>query len=381
MDYNILKKSIKFIDRNFPVEIFCEEEYKDYYIRGQVIELSSKDYFFLTRGAFTRYHFILFVLVRKEYINSIKFLKMLSSTPYNSDFCNFSDGSPEDFIYYQKQWESNSKNNQLGSNEFKGINNNPLISIKLKDAPIFENQYLKKSIEDEKDIILLDLSVHINKWDSWQKYPEIQQNIKDIYNDCMSNCSTRIHSLCGYHLVDEEKSSEKSVYNWFDNLYEKIYWKLGYQYLDKHDFFRILSKYGHLSREKIFSASEPIKYKKYIRLLSVCNKLWGNDICPLTRFCNSFFYDLIDDLKTSKVIGQCEHCGNYFKYRRNKKYCSKLFKYEGNKCVKQATDKKNYERHKEERRRNARKNIQETRKDIKNLEGKVWIDNKNKTLN
>ena len=48
MDYNILKKSIKFKDRNFPVEIFCKEMYKDYYIRGQVIELSSKDDFFLT---------------------------------------------------------------------------------------------------------------------------------------------------------------------------------------------------------------------------------------------------------------------------------------------------------------------------------------------
>ena len=323
MDYNILKKSIKFKDRNFPVEIFCKEEYKDYYIRGKVIELSSKDYFFLTRGAFISYYFILFVLIRKKYTKNNMLLKILSSTPYNSDFCDFSDISPEDFIYSQKKWKSYSKNNQLDSNEFKGINKNPLISIKLKDVPIFDNQYLKDSIKAEKDIILLDLSVHLNKWDSWQKYPEIQQKLKNIYDDYMSSCSVRIHSLCGYHLVNGEKSSEKSVYNWFDELYDKIYLKLGYEYLDKRGFFRILSNYGHLSRERIFSASEPIKYKKYIGKLSIYNKLWGNDICPLTRFCNSFFYDLIDDLKSSKVIGQCEDCGNYFKYIFNKKYCNK----------------------------------------------------------
>lgn len=346
MDYNILKKSIKFKDRNFPVEIFCKEEYKDYYIRGQVIELSSKDDFFLTRGAITRYHFILFVLVRKEYINSIKFLKMLSSTPYNSDFCNFSDSSPEDFTYYQKKWESSSKNNQLDSNEFTGINKNPLISIKLKDVPIFENQYLEKSIEDEKNIILLDLSVHLNKWVSWQKYPGIQQKIKDIYDDSMSNCSTRIHSICGYHLVDKKSLVENnSVFSWFGTLFDKIYWKLGYHHLKKHNFFRILSTSGRLSHRKIFSSSEPINITKYIRLLIVYAKLWKHDdIYPLTRFCNSFLNDLIDDLKTSKVIGQCEYCGNYFKHRGNKKYCSII--YERKNCRKQTLDHRQYLRKK-----------------------------------
>jgi len=332
MDYNILKKSIKFKDRNFPVEIFCEEEYKDYYVRGQVIELSSKDYFLLTTGALTSYHFIIFVLVHKKYIKEFKSPVKFLTTLHNSEFCTFSTSTPEDFRLFQKMGESKSKNNPLCPQKFKGINKNPLITLKLKDTPIFYNQYqyLKESIEDEKKIILLDLSVHLNKEVPWQKYPEVQQEIKDTFGDYMLNCSTRIHGICGYHFLNKEKSSDNSVFNWFDNLYENIYWKLGYHHLAKNDFFKILSRYGRLSHTKIFSPTKPINLTKYITLLNVSKRIIRDDIYPLTRFCNSFYYDLIDDLKSSKIINQCQLCSDYFKYRKNKKYCNE--KYDGKNC-------------------------------------------------
>ena len=371
MDYNILKKSIKFKDRNFPVEIFCKEEYKDYYIRGQVIELSSKDYFFLTRGAFTSYYFILFVLARKKTNAQTSFDHMLSSEICNSNFCNFFYRSPEDFIYLQKIWESDSKNN---------IIKNPPISIKLKDVPIIEDPYFKESIQYNKDIIILDLSVHLNSWVSWQKHPEIQQEFKDSYDDYMSSSSVRIHSLCGYHLVNEEKSSENSVYNWFYNLYEKIYSISGNGYLGRRDFFRILSNYGHLSRGKIFSSSKPIDIKKYIGKLNIYNttniyfKKKENDICPLTRFCNSFFYDLINDLKTSKIIGQCQLCGDYFNYRRNKKYCNK--EDEGKNCNRKTRSARYYKKDPDKFKLKSKEYIQAYRKDIKEWTGKVFIRKK-----
>jgi len=345
---------------------FCltlREEYKDYYIRGQVIDLSSIDYALLTRGSFSFYHFIIFVLVHKKYIE--KFNRPLDYifTIHNSEFCTFTDSTPANFILFQKMGESNSKENQLHSQKFKGINKNPIILIKLKDVPIFENQYLKESIEDEKDIILLDLSVHLNEKYSWDKFPQfLQQDNKEVFDYYNSNCSTRIHSLCGYHLIDKEEDTKKSVYNWFDNLYDKIYWKLGYRYLEKYDFFGILSNYGDLSHTKIFSLTEPINKAQYIGLLNIYNNIRENDIYPLTRFCNSFFYDLIDDLKTSKIIGECQFCGDFFPIdnkRKTKRYCS--LKFEGKDCARAARNKRYYERHKEEIKPKSRKLMKEQR--------------------
>jgi len=347
MDYNIFKKSIKFKDRNFPVEIFCKEEYKDYYIRGQVIDLSSLDYPLLTRGSFSIYHLIVFVLVHKEYIEKSNGSLVYLTTIHNSEFCTFAYNTRKDFELFQKMGEDNAKNDKLYSGNFKGINKNPIISIELEDVPIVENRYLDESIKSGKKIILIDLSIHLYKKYLWDEFPPSLQDNKEAFDYYNSNCSTRIHSLCGYHLVYREKSSEKSVYNWFDNLYEKIYWKLGYHHLKKHIFFKILSLYGRLSHKKIFSSSEPINITKYIRLLIVYAKLWQlDDIYPLTRFCNSFFNDLIDDLKNCNMIKECQFCGDFFKYKGNKKYCSVLSKYEDKNCRRQAIEQRRYKKKK-----------------------------------
>lgn len=342
MDYNILKKSIKFKDKNFPVEIFCKEEYKDYYIRGQVIGLSSMDYPLLTRGSFSFYHFIIFVLVHKKYIKEFENTLALLTTIHNSEFCAFTDSTPKNFSFFQKMGEDDAKKDKLYSGKFKGINKNPLISIKLEDVPIFENQYLDESIKSEKKIILLDLSIHLNKKYSWDKFPQFLQDNKEVFDYYNLNCSTRIHSICGYHLLDRKKSTEKSVFNWFADLYKKIYWELDYRYLEEYDFFNILSNYGHLSHTKIFSSTEPINITKYVGLLNIYNKIRGNDIYPLTRFCNNFFYDLIDDLKDSKLIKECNFCHDYFNYKKYKKYCSII--YEQKNCRKQALDHRRYQR-------------------------------------
>ena len=124
MDYNILKKSIKFKDRNFPVEIFCEEQYEDYYIRGQVIDLSSIDYPLLSRRAFVTYHFIIFVLIHKKYIEKFNRSLAYLNTIHNSEFCTFTASTPEDFKLFQKMGEYNAKNDKLYSGNFKGINKN-----------------------------------------------------------------------------------------------------------------------------------------------------------------------------------------------------------------------------------------------------------------
>lgn len=362
MDYDVLKKEIKFKDRKFPIEIFCNEMYKDYYIRGQVIELSSLDHPLLTTGFRSFYHLILFVLVHKEYIKESTSTLSWITKIHNSEFCSFTESTPKDFKSFQEEGEYKAKNIESFFGKFKGVNSNPLIMIKIEDVPIFENQYLDESIKSGNNIILLDLSIHLYKKYPRKNFSEFLKADKELF-DYYNNIewSTRIHSICGNHLLHRNESNENTVYSWFDNLYDAIYWKLGYEYLGKREFFAILSSYAELSDTKLLSLIHPINITEYIGLLNVYYKLWKNDnIYPLTRFCNSFLYDLIDDLKTSKILSQCQFCGNFFIYKKNKKYCS--LKSEGKSCGEKARSKRFYKKHRNNILPKARKVTNELRK-------------------
>ena len=65
----IYKCNISFKDSNFPIEIFCKEKYQNYYIRGQIIELSVEDYPILIKDAEVTYHLVVFVLANNEHFN------------------------------------------------------------------------------------------------------------------------------------------------------------------------------------------------------------------------------------------------------------------------------------------------------------------------
>jgi len=328
----IYKCNISFKDYNFPIEIFCKEKYQNYYIRGQIIELSAENYPILVRDAVVTYHIVVFVLANNEHFN--KFI------PYdmvlNSELGLFFARNPQDFTKIQKSQDSEIHPLARQAYGFKGINSNPIILVNQNEVPIPDNQYLRDSIESKKDIILLDLHAYVNNFvvdlpfDA--PWPEMQVNF-------ISSYFNRIHALCGYQFSSESEYKNKKFIAWLDHLYEIVYWKFDYQYLEKQKFFDILFNIGGLSYQWCKYRSIDSEYLKFLNTFKNEIGIDGN-LYPLTKFCYSFFYDLIQNLETTERIKKCEYCHDYFPYKKNKKYCSII--HERKNCRKQAQDHRRY---------------------------------------
>ena len=348
---NIYKYDISFKDNNYPIEIFCKEKYQNYYIRGQIIELSAENYPILVRDADVTYHIVVFVLANNKHFS--KFIP--SDMVLNSELGLFFASNPQDFSEIQKIQDSMFHPLARQALGYKGINSNPIILANQNDVPIPDNQYLKDSIESKKDIILLDLHAYVNNFELDLPYdapwPEMQVNF-------MSNYFNRIHALCGYQFSNESEYVNNKFIAWLDHLYEIIYWNFDYQYLEKQKFFDILFNIGGLSYQWI-------KYRRitgeYLKLLNTFkNKIdIDGDLFPLKKFCYSFFNDLLQNLETTEIITKCEYCHDYFPYKKNKKYCS--LKSEGKDCGEKARNKRFYKAHKDTILPNARKTTRELR--------------------
>jgi len=337
---NIYKWNIPFKDYNCPIEIFCEEKYQDYYIRGQIIEFSDENHFHLVRDANVSYRIVLFILANNKYFNIFKSRDVL----LNSEFGQFFAGTPQDFIEMQKIQDSKYPPSERQALGIKGINNNPIILINQNEVPIPDNQYLRDSIESKKDKILLDLHAYVNNSEDYLRYPilcpEAYVSFKPVY-------LYRIHALCGYQFSNESYHKHDEFIDWFDHLYEMFYWYYDYKYLEKREFYDILRNIGELSYRWIkYSVID----SEYLKLLNTFkNKInIAGDLCPLKKFCYSFFDDLIQNLETTGIIKKCEYeyCHDYFPYKNNKKYCSIRPKYENKNCQRQAAEHRRYLRKK-----------------------------------
>lgn len=329
---NIYKYNISFKDYNYPIEIFCKEKYQKYYIRGQIIEFSEKNHFFLVKDADVTYHIVVFVLANSKYFKKFKPSEMV----LNSEFGVFFASTPQDFTEIQKKQDSMFHPAARQAFGYKGINSNPIILANQNEVPIPDNQYLRDSIESKKDIILLDLHAYVNNFEvdlpCDAPWPEMEVNF-------ISNYLNRIHALCGYQFSNESEYVNNKFIDWLDHLYEIIYWNFDYQYLEKQKFFDILFNIGGLSYQWIIYRSIHSEYLKLLNTFKNEMDIDG-DLCPLKKFCYSFFTDLIQNLETTERIKKCEHCHDYFPYKKNKKYCSII--YERKNCRKQAQDHRRY---------------------------------------
>lgn len=333
---NIYKYDISFKDYNFPIEIFCKEKYQNYYIRGQIIEFSEENHFFLVKDGDVSYHIVVFVLANDKYFNRFKPSEMV----LNSEFGIFFGSNPQDYTEIQKIQESRYHPLARQAFGYKGINSNPIILVNQNEVLIPDNQYLRDSIESKKDIILLDLYAYVNNFGVDLPYdapwPEMQVNF-------ISSYLNRIHALCGCQFSDESEYVNNKFIGWLDHLYEIFYWGFDYKYLEKQKFFDTLLNIGKLSYQWIKYRSIDSEYLKFLNTFKNEIDIDG-DLYPLTKFCYSFFNDLLQNLETTEIIKKCEYCHDYFPYKKGKKYCS--LKSEGEDCGTKARNKRFYEKHK-----------------------------------
>jgi len=349
-----------------PMEIFTNIRYKDYYLRGQTC--TFYDYIYFLKGhkpiAKAYYNFFLFVLVNNEYQ---KTLKKINST---TTFAIFQDIKADEVITFEKisnsikNYEYPSKNPKLMIYELLSARMIPVL-VERKDLEIKENLYLKKSIEEKRDIILLDMNLLLEHI----RYDSKSGNIKIIY-------PKKIYSFPAFNYSDTWKGKrieltytsiipQQPDFDFIKNLSDIICLNLDYPYLPRKDYLIFLRDIGNLAWDWIEKKKIT---KEYVKYLNIVESEIGDRNYPFTNFCYKFLDELIADIVKQKQMAQCQYCGDFFPIdskRKTKKYCSE--ESERKKCAKQASNKRDYESHKEKRKVKARKTTKELRELIREL--------------
>jgi len=339
-------------DESDRIEIFCNRQYKGYYVRGNIDSVQdsvsfydekSKEYF-----ASVNYLFLIMGLVNDQYQKRIKkWRRSTRSLPREHGIeiwdppGTFEWKTQKEYVDERKRWllalrreESNSHayNRHIPEWQEEAFRNESLV-IDLDEAGITENRYLEESIRAKKDIILLDMDFFV---DEIELKPN--QRMRDHLN--------RIYTIPAFWLRPRSlRLATEDPYRWFNDLYDILYENFDCLYLEKKKYSRILESIGDLSYEWI---QRKTISNRYLKRLNQLNKGIGDRTYPLTNFCYKLFDDLIDDLTTQKQIGKCQLCGDFFKHLRvrEKKFCS--LKSEGKNCGKSARNKRYYEKHKDE---------------------------------
>lgn len=380
MNKTVLKKIIKsgiFDNLSLPggyIEIFSNVKYMDYYLRGQATVFLDPFYAnYATENhkliAIGYYFFFLFVLVNNKYQKIYK----KENYEFNYDFGIFVGNTIEEVLGKNSNnnicnYEDFSKNDKLMMLTRNVLNGSKIIpiSIKKEDFEIKECSYLKKSIEEKKDIILLDMDTILDDIENYEK----RINIESIYPQKIYSFPALNYSDIWECEINDRKEDSEFLHTDYDldfikNLYDIICLKLDYKYLSRKDYLTILRNIGNLAWDWI---NKKKITKKYLKQLNLVRSEIEDRNYPFTNFCYKFLDELIADLVTQKQISRCQHCGDFFPIdskRKTKIYCS--LKFEGKNCAKQARNKIDHERHKEERRAKARKTTKELREFYKKM--------------
>lgn len=323
------------------IEIFSNQRYKDYYLRGRIDQFSHYIYDDKLDEdcAAVSYRFAIVVLVNDKYQEKIK--KERAKNKYTSGFF---ENTERDFLNAQKAyWEKKShawdrKDRKSLLREVLKEMVKPTLMISLDEAGIKETPYLDESIKAKKDIILLDMDFVLNKIEILSPKSKMIEYAK------------RIYTIPAFYFPTREEYASDYYDGWLEGAFEEVYWECDYNYLDQKEYYRILESIGNLSYEWIKRMEVT---KRYLESLNRLNEGMGDRDYPLTNFCYKFLDDLVDDPITQKQIGKCQFCGGFFKFTQwNKKHCS--LKSEGKDCGKEAAYDRDYEKHGDKRRAKAR---------------------------
>ena len=358
MKKNAINNKLKFYTAGDYINIFCKKQYKNYYLRGEahkfIADLGDTEICKYLADinpdiapGIVYYNTIIFALVNDEYQ---KRAKKNTNENYPQVFIG---NTKEDFLIFD-MYLSNSREILYFKENFKEFYKHcekDTLIIDLEDADIIENSYLNESIESKKDIILLSIDIIFDRIESTtydlfkERYPKKNYPLLAYYFS--KNADLGLDRFEDYELI----------YSFISELYSFIYHCFDYAY-DEKKYHKMLEDIGNVCLEWL---NQQKITNRYLNSLNSFKNCQTSDADPLTRFCNNFFYELINDLKNQKMIKQCQFCdcGDFFKYKENKKYCSQ--KYEGKDCARTVSNKRYYERHKEEIKPKARKLMKEQR--------------------
>lgn len=348
MKKETLNKTI--LKKNRPLEIFCNQQYKGYHIRGQIGELY--DSFSNERtneygSAF--YRFAITFLMNETYRKVMKD-RHKETGPM---FCEVYSLSEKEFLaerkrFYLESTGQTEKEHEPNGSALKRIleltPRDTTLVIDLDEANIQESEYLNESIKAKNNVILLSLDFVVNR----TQIPPSSEKTVDYLN--------RIYAIPAFHCFesneDEDKVIEADFADFFDDIFEITHFTYEYDYMKKREYWTILNSIGELSYEWI---QKNAISKRYLKRLNRVNRSIGDRTYPLTSFCWKFFDDLVDDLATQKQIKKCQFCDDFFTYQPRwptKKFCSPTF--EGKNCRKDYDNRLDYRRHPEERKLKAR---------------------------
>jgi len=324
-----------------PVEIFCPQKYKGYYLRGQVVELHDNiNDASLPQGyGHAVYHFRIFALINdahaksidleEESLEYIRLGTLIGRT--KTEFLKIQHDRALDFAK-DAAHDLKSTPDKLLKEELS-TKNNP-VEISLKDFGIQETSYLLNSIRNNKDAIVLKIDIRLDR----VLDPESEKD------KLLSRQLKRIYQLPAYHLAKNSEYHEDDIERlFFDALFDILYFKLDYNFTDKREYRRLLNEIAELGYEWIKSQSVSTQY---IAKLNKFNAAVKDRSFPFYDFCYGFFDDLLDELKEKQKITQCSFCGNIFSFHKSRKYCA--LQTEGKDCGKPARNKRFYIKHRDE---------------------------------
>ena len=323
------------------IEIFCREQYKGYYVRGQIAEMCLQLSTYPDRrlvGDVTHRTMIL-ALVNDSYQERCEEYSF-TSEGWGVLFKNTED----EFLKAQKahlRKEADFRASfarSLGGTVVRRPDDlaNPTLVIDLDEADIRDTPYLRDSLEAKKDVVLLHIETFITE-------AEVRRQ-KD--REGVEELGERIY-MFPVILFNETRAKGRvrhDVRDWFDQLYHTLYFRLDYGYMDRRQWSRVLRNIGGLACEWI--ATEVVD-RSPIDSLNEVRRGIGDRSYPVTDYLYRFFDDLIDHLTTRKRVAKCQFCGGFFRLTPlNKKYCS--LKSEDKDCGEKARDHHYYEEHKDQ---------------------------------
>ena len=301
-----------------PVEIFCPQKYKGYYLRGQVVELSDNimDKSMPEGYGHAIYHFKIFALINGAYAKGLN----LDEERLEYNRLGILIGrTKSEFLKIQRKRES-----------YSSKKNNP-VEISLKAFGIQETPYLFNSIRNNKDAIVLKIDVSLDRVLDPKSDKIISRGIK------------RIYQLPAYHLAKNSEYHEADTERFFEDLFDILYFNLDYNFTDKREYQRLLNEIAELGYEWIQTQAVSTQY------IAKLNKFYSaikDRFLPFYDFCYRFFDDLLDELNDKQKITQCSFCGNIFPFHKSRKYCA--LQTEGKDCGKPARNKRFYIKHRDE---------------------------------